>query len=162
MKLTDDLRNRYQALPPRDRRAVLAIAALLIPALLYLLLVLPLQRAHGRAATALADAEQDMQTVQELLPQVQARRQGGGARLSQPLAQTLTDTAAAAGLTISRLQPKSDQETQLWLDEAGVDDTLRWLHQLESQYGVQAESVNVVPSRQSGRARVTLKLRAGG
>lgn len=161
MKLTDDLRARYQALPPRDRRAVIAIAALLIPALLYLLLVLPLQRAHGRAATALADAEQDMQTVQDLLPQVQARRQGGG-RLSQPLAQTLTDTAAAAGLTISRLQPKTDHETQLWLDDVSVDDTLRWLHQLESQYGVEAESVNLVPSRQSGRARVTLKLRAAG
>lgn len=164
MQLKQQALTWYQARPPQDQRALKIMAIVLIPALLYFALVFPLQRARNQLAIEVIDQETALATMQENVARVLASRGAGTGKLDRAgrrLNQLISDTAPEFNLVLSRLQPKGDNEMQVWLEEASFEDTMRWLHQLETGYGLQIASLNITSGRASGVVKLQLRLKDG-
>lgn len=154
----------FQSRPAQDQRALKLLALVLLPALLYFVLIFPVQRARQTLGADVAKQEQALTTMQENVARVLASRGAGSGKLDRAgrrLNQLLSDTAPEFNLVVSRLQPKGDNEMQIWLEEASFDDCLRWLHQLETGYGIQIASLNLNPGKTSGVVKLQVKVRDG-
>jgi len=154
----------YAARPPQDQRAIKIMAIVLIPALIYFALVFPLQRARSQLGVEVIKHEADLATMQENVARVLASRASGTGKLDRAgrrLNQLVSDTAPEFHLTVSRLQPKGDNELQVWIDDANFGDCLRWLHQLETGYGLQIVALNAVTGKVSGVGKLQLRLKDG-
>lgn len=154
----------YQSRPAQDQRALKLLAIFLVPALLYFALVFPLQRARQNLTADVIEQETALATMQENVARVLASRGAGSSKLDRAgrrLNQLVSDTAPEFNLVVSRLQPKGDNEMQIWLEEASFDDCLRWLHQLETGYGIQIASLNLSTGKASGVVKLQVKVRDG-
>ncbi|HEX4910274.1 MAG TPA: type II secretion system protein M [Permianibacter sp.] len=154
----------YQSRPAQDQRALKLLAIFLVPALLYFALVFPLQRARQNLTADVIEQETALATMQENVARVLASRGAGSSKLDRAgrrLNQLISDTAPEFNLVVSRLQPKGDNEMQIWLEEASFDDCLRWLHQLETGYGIQIASLNLSTGKTSGVVKLQVKVRDG-
>lgn len=162
--LNQQWRNWYGSKSAADQRALKLMAIVLVPALIYFALVFPLQRARGNLTTEVMKQEAELATMQENVARVLASRGGGGGKLERSgrrLSQLISDTAPQFNLIVSRLQPRGDNEVQVWLEDASFDDGLRWLHQMETGYGLQVASLNVSSGKASGIVKLQLKLKDG-
>ncbi|MFZ5844032.1 MAG: type II secretion system protein GspM [Pseudomonadota bacterium] len=154
----------YQARPAQDQRALKLLAIVLVPALLYFALVFPLQRARQTLTADVIEQETALATMQENVARVLASRGVSSGKLDRAgrrLNQLISDTAPEFNLVVSRLQPKGDNEMQIWLEEASFEDCLRWLHQLETGYGIQIASLNLSAGKASGVVKLQVKVRDG-
>ncbi len=154
----------YASRSPQDQRAVILLTVVLIPFLLYFLLVFPLQRAHAAAVTAVAEREVALTKLQSDVARLLASRGTGSGKLDRNgrrLNQLVSDTAPQFNLTVSRLQPKGEHELQVWLEEAGADNCILWLHQLETGYGIQVAALNASTGKTSGVIKLQLRLKDG-
>lgn len=154
----------YAARPPQDQRALKLMALVLLPALIYFALVFPLQRARSQLSVAVTTQEAELSTMQANVVRVLASRGSGHGKLDRAgrrLQQLISDSAPEFNLVLSRLQPKGDNELQVWLEEASFDDSLRWLHQLETGYGLQVAALNITSGRNSGMVKLQLRLKDG-
>lgn len=154
----------YASRSPQDQRAVKLLALVLIPFLIYFVLVFPVQRAHASARMAVEAREAELATMQANVARVLASRGGGSGKLDRNgrrLNQLISDTAPQFNLTVSRLQPKGDHELQVWLEEAGADNCILWLHQLETGYGIQVAALNATTGKTSGVIKLQLRLKDG-
>lgn len=154
----------YQARPAQDQRALKLLAIVLVPALLYFVLVFPLQRARQTLTADVIEQETALATMQENVARVLASRGASSGKLDRAgrrLNQLVSDTAPEFNLVVSRLQPKGDNEMQIWLEEASFEDCLRWLHQLETGYGIQIASLNLSAGKASGVVKLQVKVRDG-
>ncbi len=157
-------RERYERLDGRDKRAVQLLAGVLIPCVLYFALVYPVQQQRRVLHDKVATAEQQLKEMQANVQTIISLRGSGVAqtRNGRSLAQVVADSAREKSLVVARLQPKSDHELQVWLDEADFDRVLPWLYELETASGLQIASATVSAGEAEGRVRVSLKIKDGG
>jgi len=157
-------RERYEALDTRERRMVQIMAALLLPFAIYFALVYPVQKQRAVLQEKVLNAETQLHYMQTSVQTIVSLRGAGigEARNGRSLAQVVADSARNKNLVVARLQPKSDHELQVWLDDAEFDRVLPWLYELETASGVQIASANVTAGDDLGHVRITLKLKDGG
>ncbi|NQD35671.1 type II secretion system protein M [Permianibacter sp. IMCC34836] len=162
--LKQQAQNWYASKSAADKRALTLMALVLVPALIYFTLVFPLQRARNNLSADVLKQEAELATMQENVARVLASRGGAGGKLDRAgrrLPQLISDTAPQFNLIVSRLQPRGDNEVQIWLEDASFDDGLRWLHQMETGYGLQVASLNISSGKASGMVKLQLKLKDG-
>lgn len=156
----DLARRWYDSLNDTERLVVHAVAVLFILVLVLLLLILPAQN-------SLRDAQQKLTAQQSLLSWMkqneplarQAARGGSSASASnQPLPSLVTSTASSMGVTVKRFEPESDDKLRVWLEKASFDKTARWMHQLESRYGIRIVNISVDAEREQGLINAKLVL----
>ena len=154
--MKSDLTRYWQNLLPRERWIIAGGGGVLVVALLYAYLWLPLH--------------QQRQKLQEILPrmrvqaaQLQAARDevlrlkaqvGTGARSSLPLQQELNASATAQGLTLLKVDMTGENSAMLVLESVAFDDWLRWLHLLQTQKGLHLVTGEMTRSAQLGRVNV--------
>ena len=79
-------------------------------------------------------------------------------RSDQPPAVTVTETAAAAGLILRRLDPDGDS-VRLALEDADFANVLLWIETLERDHGLRAVEVEMTRRPAPGLISATLTLR---
>lgn len=160
-QLQIQLYGKYKALPERDQRAALILAVALIPALLYFALVFPVQRAHARLTTELQAKEVDLAWMQESVARLGMMKGSGGGQMrqGQSLSQVISDSAPRHQLQISRIQPRDNNEIQVWLEDTKFENILRWLHQCETDYGLAVTNMNITVGKTPGHVKVQVKFR---
>lgn len=145
---------------PRDQLSLLVLAGVLLLYLVYVLAWRPLAQARAEMAQRNASAVQTLQRVEGLAAQLRQLQAGGAAPAAAGnLTAVLNRSTAAAGLSVSRMQPNSRGEVQLRLEGAPLDRLLRWLHALEEEQGVQVVEAAL---SEAGGGRVNATLRLGG
>lgn len=154
----------YQARPAQDQRALKLLAIVLVPALLYFVLVFPLQRARQMLTADVIEQETALATMQENVARVLASRGASSGKLDRAgrrLKDLIAGSSTEFNLVISRITQKGEDEAQVWLEEASFEDCLRWLHQLETGYGIQIASLNLSAGKASGVVKLQVKVRDG-
>lgn len=151
----------YLQLAPRERVLTALGAAAVLATLLFLALWEPLAKAHLNNAEALDAARAIASRLETAAATVKKAHQGGrGAALNRNLSLlSAVDQAAKSGTlgaAPSRLQPEGDREVKVWLDDVAFDRLLRWLNELETRYGVVAQSAEI--ERESGPGLVNARL----
>lgn len=154
----DPLRRRYESLADSERLIVNAVGVLIVLVMLFLLLILPAQRAVDKAEMTLSGKQKllDWMKDNEQIAKMAASGGGGRSQSDQPLQSIVTATAPALGITVKRIEPESEDKLRVWLEKVSFDKTMRWLHQIESRYGVRIVNASIDAERAEGL--ITAKL----
>ncbi|NHN38934.1 type II secretion system protein M [Pseudomaricurvus alcaniphilus] len=155
VKLPAAISQYLNKLNERDRLALLALTVFIALLIVFYGLLQPANNYRQQARDA-------YQLEQELLTWLQARQSAIAQLQSRPLVQeaagsnTLSTINSSAGqfkLSIKRVQPESNGNLRVWMEEANFDNTLRWLHHLQQQ-GIGVSEINL---DQSGPGSVNLR-----
>lgn len=157
------LRARWDALPVRDRRALLLMTAVLAVALAWWLVVAPVRDYAAGEVQRLAAEQDNLAWMQANASAArQAARAGRGLPAGQSLLAVINASAREAGLNLQRFEPEGEQKVRVTLENAVFTDVMRWVVGLESRYGVVVLSLNADhPPAQPGLANIRLTLGRG-
>lgn len=154
-------REALEQLQPRERLLVLAGAGVLAVLILYLGIWEPLVRAHHQRGEAL-ETSRALAARIELAAGLAQGSQRGGVDRSAPLLSVVDQSSRGQtlGKTPTRLQPDGNGEraVKVWFDDLPFDNSLRWLAELETRYGIQVSSAEIDQGSGPGlvNARFTL------
>lgn len=153
-RLVKSGRHWYESLPPRDRKVVMGVGALLVLALIFSLVYAPLLRARDMAASQL---ERSRATYQLLAENAGRFSSVGGAASDAPLLTVVTQQARSSGISLSRYE-QDGQALRIWLDKAAFDDAIGWLEELQARHGIRASQISVDKTDVSGRVDIRATL----
>lgn len=157
------LQSALQALAPRERVLVVTAAVFVACTALYLLAWEPLVIAHTQRAEALDRAR----ALSARIEDIAVRAQGAGTNRRVDRTTSLlaavdqTSRSPTLGKAPSRLQPEGEREVKIWIEDVAFENLLRWLQQLETQYGISASSAEIERGGATGVVSVRLTLTRG-
>jgi len=160
------MRDWFLSLQTRERLLVAAAAIVAGSGLFFLLVWEPLDQ----SVTELRDRAQSEREVAMWLGEIKQRAQtlrerGGGTQmkgLGRPLLSLVDETSRSAGLddAVTRIQPEGDDRAAVTLDDAGFNELVFWLHDLETEYGIRATALSITRDQDAAglvQARLTLE-----
>ena len=148
-------------LSARERNLVYLAAALLAAALVYLLLVMPLNGMHRRLESRVERKSGDLAWMRQVAPQVTAAAAAGTAPASTESLVVLVDRSARAaglGAAVRDQSPSGSRGLRLRLEGAPFDVLVAWLASLREQYGVEVESASVDSTPTPGLVNASITL----
>ena len=155
-------------LSTRERNLVYLAAGLLAAALLYLLLVMPLNGMHRRLESRVERKSADLAWMKQVAPQVAAAAAAGSARgggaSNESLVVLVDRSARAAGLgsAVRDQSPSGARGLRLRLEAAPFDVMVAWLATLREQHGVEVESASVDSTPAPGLVNASITLTHAG
>lgn len=162
MKQIDELRQRFEALEPRERLFLAGGAVALVLVLFFLAVVQPLLQYRERAENRVL---QQRELVAWMRGAVEVLRERGPVRQSGVDASgsllALADTSARAtglGQAMRRIQQEGDNDVRVRLEAAAFDNLVRWLEDLENRNGVTASEISVERADAPGTVNASLTL----
>jgi len=158
-----NVRDWLDSLSARERNLVYAAGALVTVALLYLVLVLPVQTSGNRMASRVGQKTADLAWMRAQAPQAMAA--AGAARSSggESLVVLVDRTAREAGLgtSLRDQSPDGNSGLRLRIEGASFDTLVTWLASLQQQHGVSIEAANI-DAAAPGLVNATLSLKQAG
>lgn len=148
-------------LAPRERNLVYVAGALLALALVYLVLVMPLQKMNARSAARVAQKSADLAWMRQVAPQAMAAAAAGGAAGSNESLVVLVDRTgrqAGLGTALRDQSPSGEHGLRLRLEAAPFDVLVTWLVTLQQQYGVTIETASIDSAGAPGLVNASLSL----
>ncbi|GAA6152191.1 type II secretion system protein GspM [Pseudoteredinibacter isoporae] len=140
------LTGKFQALSPRDRRAAIIAALVLVLALIYSKIMLPSyqhyvsQKRNYQDQLALnswlAENRQALEQV-SLSGKAKSNRTGKSAALS-----TISESAKQAGIELNRIEPHAERVI-VAIDKVSFTDLLEWLQVLSVRHGVRISEASI-------------------
>ena len=158
----------FNSLESRDRRAVLAAAAVLALAVFYFGFWEPQVASRHTLREDVEQQRKNLAWMRGAAAEVQVLKSGGGQastrREGKSLLGLLDRTARAAALSqsITRMEPQGKERVRIWLTEANFDNVITWLGQLRKQHGVQVSSLDLERGKAPGLVGGRLALGYGG
>ena len=164
MKQLEDIQNWYHGLQQRERRLVLAAAALIMLTLFYIIVWEPIHNGVDDQAQQYRTQLDILDWMRDAAVEVSALKATGAARRqtnsSQPVTLLVEQSANTAGLKpyINKLESTSDKGARVTIEAASFDQLLLWLNTLQTQYGITVSSANLDRDEKPGavNARMTL------
>lgn len=151
-------------LAPRERNLVYLAAALLVVALVYLVVVLPVTTAAKHRAARIEQKASDLAWMRQVAPQVMAAAAaGGGAASDESLVVLVDRTGRGAGLgsAIRDQSPNGEHGLRLRLEGAPFDVLVAWLASLQQQHGVRIDGATIDAAGAAGLVNASLTLSHG-
>lgn len=156
------LRERWDALAPRERSVLAAGAVVLLAVLAYVLVWEPLAQSRDALRTQVQAGEADLAWMRAAAPQVRERAASAPAPVSNDGRSLLARADASAreaglGNALLRVEPVSDGQVRVYFQQAGFDPLMRWVEALSAQGSLRvgefsarrAEGVGVVDANLS-------------
>lgn len=144
---------------PREQLALLVMALVVSAYLLFVVAVLPLERARTQLINTNAATAAMLQRVDHLASAIMVQREAGaGPARSRNLTALLNTSAEAGGLRITRLQPNSRGAVQVRLESVAFAPLLQWMHALEANEGLVIEELSVSQAGTAGMVSATLRV----
>lgn len=135
-----NLRQRFEALPANDRRALIVMVAAVFLTLVYLTLSSS-RNYQQNAVSAYRDASENSRWITLNVPQirsvlnenVQPDSGATGTPSDASLINRATTSAKPFGIVFKRFQPEGETGLRLWIEEGDFDQLMRWTAALERQ-----------------------------
>lgn len=141
-----NLRQRYEALPSNDKRALLIMAGAIVLTVLYF--SLSGTRDYQQSAIArYQHSSEDSRWITLNLPQIRnlanAAKQPDNAGTSDAsLINRATTSGKPFGIVFKRFQPEGETGLRLWIEGAEFDQLIRWVAALEQQH-IQLDQLDI-------------------
>lgn len=163
----DTLRQFWRERNTRERQLIGIGLPLLLLALLYAYLWLPVQKERARLQrtlpelrTSAAQLRQQAQEVKILQQHVPA---GSAASAPADPVTALRDTASQVGLPAPQIQPGAAGGMQVSFDQVGFNPLTQWLDALQRQHGLKVKTLDVRPvAGQPGKVGARIVFAGGG
>lgn len=160
-----NVRQRYEALPSNDRRALLIMGGAIALTVLYF--SLSGTRDYQQSAIArFQRSSEDSRWISLNLPQMRnlanaAAQPDNAGSPDASLINRATTSAKPFGIVFKRFQPEGETGLRLWIEGAEFDQLIRWVAALEQQH-IQLDQLDIdKQAKLSGvvDARVLLSLK---
>jgi general secretion pathway protein M len=162
-KIVDEARSRYIKLAPRERVIVVVGSIVVALTVIYLGIIEPVATAHANRISALASSralatqlEVAAAAVASAGPKSGAVQAGRGMSLLAAIDQSTR--GGSLGKPPASMQPEGDHEVKVRFEEVPFDGLVRWLAQLQTQYGVSVQQLDVESQSGAGLVNVRLSL----
>ncbi|MEN8719595.1 MAG: type II secretion system protein M [Oceanococcaceae bacterium] len=155
------MRDWWAQREPREQLILLGAAVVLTVLLFFIMIWEPLYKGLHQQRAEIREQQQLAEWLLEIRPQVQA---AGGARTPANDGRSMlavVDTASrAAGLApqVKRIQPEGDTTVRVWIDDAPLQQVLRWIQTLHDQQGIRTTNLNMDRGKKPGTATARLTL----
>ncbi|MBT9186148.1 type II secretion system protein M [Pectobacterium punjabense] len=146
----NELRQRWQAMSPRERQLMVVCAAMLLLCLMYYAIVQPWQLREELWERTISREQQTVNWMQKQAPLIprENQAQGENSQRETSLPILISQSTQRYGLSVVRLQPQGNQAS-VTLAQSDFNSLLRWLSELEQQNGVRVVSLDVNAVEQS-------------
>lgn len=156
------MKDWIESLDTRERLFVSAGAVIVVGALLYAFVWLPLDRGQKTLATNVASWERslaELRPLRGMQANSGAVRRAVGAGQQTPVV-VVDQTLRARGLdrSLQRSQPTTSNGIRVEFENVAFDDLVLWLGDLSSQYAMEVSSGSFSASARSGPGRVNATL----
>ncbi len=121
----------FKRLAPREQFLVGLAAVLIALFILWQFIISPILSGAQNAERELAAAKRDHMIVSAGLPKMTLQ---GGTQKTAFSRSAVIDTARAANVSISRMQPSANNSLQVWLDDSPALSVYNFLSELERRY----------------------------
>jgi len=149
----------FNQLTPRERRALMIGAVALGGILTYFTLWAPFVTAHTQLENIVAAQKNTLQWMQAAALQVQQLRHQS--RTSPAHKQSLLSLIdqSTLGKAHKRIEPKGDREIWVNFEQVSFTELMQWLGQLYNQHQVQISTISIERLDTSDRVKVRLILK---
>jgi general secretion pathway protein M len=150
----------FAGLNNRERRIVSGGAIVLLIILVYLLIWEPLSSRHAELQKSVqaqrntyAWMQQAAHEIRQLSGKAASIKKQSGSMLG-----TINNTAKPVlrGAILKRVEEDRQQGVRVWIEQVAFDDLIRWLGQIQQQYGIRVSSL--VSERHAKPGRVNVRL----
>lgn len=157
------MKDWFNTLERREQWIVIAGAATVFVAVLYLSLLAPLNEKVDLLQLRNKGAVDTLQTMQQGAQEIKALRglSRSGSGNSASLSKLVDQSAAKFGIRVSRFQPSGNNEAQVWLEKIEFNLIVAWLDQMENSYGVGVSNISVNASNSPGIVNARVRLKKG-
>ncbi len=158
-----NLREWLGGLAPRERKLVVAAAALIAVALVYEAILMPLAHAHARQVERVRQKTSDLAWMHQEAPQVAAiaARRGVGGKESLVVLVDRTTRRLGLGGAIREQSPDGENGLRLRLEGASFDAMMTWLSMLQQQAGVSVSDATIDAGSAPGLVNASITLTHG-
>ncbi len=158
-----NVRDWLENLSARERNLVYVAGAFLGIALVYLVLVMPLQVTGKKTAARVQQKSADLAWMQASAPQAMAAAGVSQAAGGESLVVLVDRTAREAGLgaALRDQSPDGNSGLRLRIEGASFDTLVTWLGNLQQQFGVTIEAATF-DAASPGLVNATLSLKQSG
>ncbi|PCI68152.1 MAG: hypothetical protein COB38_09110 [Gammaproteobacteria bacterium] len=155
----DPIKNWFNELSEQDQKITLFAGALVSIALIYLLVVSPLNESVNKLEIEVSSKIKSDQWMAQQVSIIKSAGVSGQLVVGTlPLTSIINNTTRKFNLAVSRRDSKSPNEMQVWFDNVSFDDFLRWVAEVESKHGVSVATVNVRSRENNGITSINVKL----
>jgi len=165
MRIVDTVRTTWSSYSPRERTALLAGAALVLAAALYLFLLEPGMAARKRLSASLPQLRAQLEDMRRQRPEIAAvRKQVAAAPQQGDLATLLRASAAQTPFAVAVERIEALPEGKVRMQSAAVPFTawLAWIESLQRQLGVRLVSCRISALEQPGLVRLDATFAGAG
>lgn len=152
-------RQRFEALPSNDRRALLIMVSAIALTVLYF--SLSVSREYQQSAIMrYKDSSEDNRWIALNLPKISSMTNPASQSATQDasLINRATTLAKPFGIVFKRFQPEEETGLRLWIEGAEFDQLMRWIAAL-GQQGIRVDQIDInKQEKQPGIADARVKL----
>ncbi len=147
----------FNNLAEREQRLISVMAGVVMIAIIYFMLIKPLQERVAKAEQGVNRNQQLLTWVEKNAKRiVQLRAQGGvTSNASGSIEQRINSSARSFNITINRLQPQNNK-MQVMIDNAPFNNILQWVQSLQFKQGLIIEIADVRAENQPGFVKTRL------
>jgi type II secretory pathway component PulM len=153
----------FASLNQREQMSLLLLGLVLALYLFYLFAWAPLNSKREQLAlqnTAMAESRARVDAMVSELLQLRASGVQTGARRS--LTSVINESTSRLQLPVIRLQPNSQGEIQVRLENAVFDDVLKWLYEMEYTEHMLVREVSLTQANAPGLVNITARIAEAG
>ena len=156
MNQIESLKLRWQSLPSRDQMALKLMLLILVPAILYAGVIVPIQNHSQEAESLLTKRLELNQWLQRFGPEAKAKARSSGKTTSgnTNLSSTVNRVARSSGITIQRFENDRKGGLRVWLESVSFDQFAGMLISLEQKHGITAEQLTIEKEKTPGTVSV--------
>ena len=155
----------FSNLNSRERRIVTSGATVLLVILLYLMVWEPLTSKRDQLKVSVNAQQTNYEWMQQAAAEIrQLSGKGAGVKKhTGSMLGTINKSAKSLlkGAVIKRVEEDRQQGVRVWIEQVAFDDLLRWLGQIQQQYGIRVSSLVSERHSKVGRVNVRLILQRG-
>jgi general secretion pathway protein M len=159
-KITE-IKQSLDAMPAKDRRALLLLTLFIAAVILIYAVILPAQR-YANDASELHQQRAEIFAWMQSNESVARKSQAQPAQSNNPSGQSLlslaTQHAKSNNLSFKRFEPLGEGGLRVWLDNAPFNSLLQWLTTLQNKNAVLVKQVSIDRASESGRVSAKLEL----
>ncbi len=153
----------WTSLPMRQQRLVGVLLVVVVGALFYVGVWEPLSEAREARRLEVAHHQETLnllQSAQSNIEVLRARQAQTSIDPDQSLLRLADESARAAGLAgfLTRIEPVSEDQVNVWLDGAGFEEVMTWLGELSISTGIQVEQMSATRQMDGSAVDVRVSL----
>jgi len=157
------MREWFHGLNQREQMSVMALGVAVVLYSLFQFVWTPLAAKRDSLAMQNTAVAESLVRVDAMVSELQALKSSGASvGTRRNLTSVINQSTGRLNLPVSRLQPNSRGEIQVRLENAGFDDLLKWLHEMEYREGLLVREVSITQGGATGRVNATVRMAQAG